>query len=88
MPILRLTKKAIDDLPKEEKERSYWDDQLAGFALKVTPAGKKVFFVVYRMGGRGARQRKYTIGTYGKITPVHAREQAIRVPDAANAAVR
>jgi hypothetical protein len=25
----------------------YWDDALAGFGLKVTPKGRKVFFVLY-----------------------------------------
>ena len=79
MPTTRLTKKAIDDLPTADQERSYWDDEVPGFAIKVTPAGKKVFFIKYRMGGRGSRQRKYTIGTYGQITLAQARDEARRV---------
>jgi integrase len=79
MPAMRLTKKAIDDLSIGAQERSYWDDEVPGFAIKVTPAGKKVFFIKYRMGGRGSRQRKYTIGTYGQITLVQARDEARRI---------
>jgi integrase len=78
MPMLSLNKTNIERLTPQATEQSYWDPGLPGFALKVTPAGKKVFFIKYRMGGRGSRQRKLTIGPFGNITPQRAREVAMR----------
>jgi integrase len=47
--------------------------------VKVTPAGRKVFIVLYRAGGAGSRLRKYTIGTYGRVTLHQARVAAQKV---------
>lgn len=79
MPSVKLTKSVIDELPTPSKETVYWDDGLPGFGVKVTPAGRKVFIALYRMGGAGARVRKYTIGPYGRITLQLARAAAQRV---------
>ncbi len=49
---------------------------LPGFGVKVTPKGRKVFLVMYRVAGAGSRLRKYTIGPYGRITLAMARAQA------------
>ena len=76
MPRRRLTKTVIDGLQAGPKDYICWDTELRGFGCKVTPAGKKVFIVQYRMGGRGSRVRKFTIGAYGPVTPQKAREQA------------
>jgi hypothetical protein len=51
----------------------------AGFGVKVTPKGRKVFIVLSRTGGAGSRLRKYTIGPYGRITPAMARAQAQKI---------
>ena len=72
----KLTKTVIDGLQAELKDLICWDTELRGFGCKVTPAGKKVFLVQYRIGGRGSRVRKFTIGPYGPVTPQKAREQA------------
>ena len=72
----RLTKTVIDGLQAGPKDFICWDTELRGFGCKVTPAGKKVFIVQYRIGGRGSRVRKFTIGAYGPVTPQKAREQA------------
>ena len=72
----RLTKTVIDGLQAGPKDFICWDTELRGFGCKVTPAGKKVFIVQYRIGGRGSRVRKFTIGAYGPVTPHKAREQA------------
>ena len=53
-----------------------WDDRLSGFGLKVTPVGSKVFVYQYRMGGRGSKVRRYTIGKHGKLTADGARKKA------------
>jgi hypothetical protein len=46
---------------------------LPGFGIKVTPKGRMVFLVMYRLAGAGSRLRKYTIGPYGRVTLPMAR---------------
>lgn len=79
MPRAKLTKSVIDDLPTPAKEVVYWDTACPGFGVKVTPAGRKVFVVLYRTGGAGSRLRKYTIGPYGRVTLHQARVSAQKV---------
>jgi hypothetical protein len=74
-----MTKSAIDGLPVVEKDMVYWDQGLPGFGVKVTPQGRKVFIVMYRVGGAGSRLRKYTVGPYGRITLAMARAQAQKI---------
>ena len=62
-----MTKSAIDGFAVAERDTVYWDQGLPGFGVKVTPRGRKVFIVMYRLGGAGSRLRKYTIGPYGRI---------------------
>ncbi len=76
---LKLTKNVIDPLPSTAKEIIWWDTDLKGFGLKVTPAGRKVFLVQYRPAGDRRNPRKYTIGEYGQVTPHQARVEAQRV---------
>jgi integrase len=79
MPRLKLTKSAIDALPKPAKDVVYWDSGLSGFGVKLTPKGRKVFIVLYRTAGAGSRLRKYTIGPYGRVTLHQARVAAQKV---------
>jgi len=79
IPRIHMTKSAIDGLPVTERDTVYWDQNLPGFGLKVTPLGRKVFIVMYRVGGAGSRLRKYTIGPYGRVTLSMARAQAQKV---------
>jgi hypothetical protein len=74
-----MTKSAIDGLALAERDTVYWDQGLPGFGVKVTPSGRKVFIVMYRLGGAGSRLRKYTIGPYGRITLPMARAQAQKI---------
>ena len=74
---MKLTKRNIDALPKPDKRHYVYDDELSGFALSVLPTGRKTFVAHYRVGGgRTGRQRRVTIGIYGKITADEARTQA------------
>ena len=68
MPRIKLTQTAIDELPTPISDVVYWDAALPGFGVKVTPKGRKVFIVLYRVGGAGSKLRKYTIGPYGRVT--------------------
>src|ERR1700756_3816280 len=79
MPRIRLTKSAIDALPTPKCDLVYWDAGCAGFGVKVTPQGRKVFIVLYRTGGAGSRLRKYIIGPYGRVTLHQARVAAQKV---------
>jgi integrase len=79
IPRLHLTKSAIDSLPVLSKDTLYWDAGLPGFGVKVTPKGRKVFLVMYRLAGAGSRLRKYTIGPYGRVTLAMARAQAQKI---------
>jgi len=79
MPRIRLTKSAIDALPTSKSDIVYWDAGYAGFGVKVTPKGRKVFIVLYRTGGAASRLRKYTIGPYGRVTLHQARLAAQKV---------
>lgn len=77
---LRLSKRNIDALEATDKRVIYWDDDLAGFGLRVEPSGNKTFLVRYRPGGgRKAPKRFLTIGRYGKLTPDEGRSHARKV---------
>jgi len=78
MPRVKLTKTVIDALPTPPSDIVYWGAALPGFGVKVTPKGRKVFIVLYRTGGAGAKLRKYTIGPYGQVTLHQARTAAHR----------
>ena len=52
---------------------------MPGFGVKVTPRGRKVFLVMYRVAGAGSRLRKYTIGPYGRVTLPMAKAQAQKI---------
>src|SRR6201987_3262052 len=79
MPRIRLTKAAIDALPTCKSDVVYWDAGSPGFGVKVTPKGRKVFIVLYRTAGAGSKLRKYTIGSYGRVTLHQARVAAQKV---------
>jgi integrase len=77
---LRLNKRNIDGLESNTKRTIYWDDDLAGFGLRIEPSGIKTFLVRYRHGGgRNAPKRFFTIGRSGRLTPDQARSEARRV---------
>ena len=55
MPTIHMTKSAVDALKAASKDTVYWDAGLPGFGVKVTPRSRKVFVVLYRIGGTGSR---------------------------------
>lgn len=79
MATAKITKQTVDATHAGAKDKLVWDAKLPGFGLKVTPAGAKVFVYQYRLGGRGAKVRRYTIGKYGALTPDKARGEAERL---------
>jgi integrase len=79
MATARISKRAVDAARPASKDTYLWDDDLSGFGLKVTPTGRKVYLVQYRLGGRGGRTRRVTIGQHGELTPTSARIEAKRL---------
>lgn len=78
MPVL--TKRTVDAVLAGVAPLFIWDDQLAGFGLKVLPDGKRRYIVKYRVrGGRQARQRWFMLGAHGQITCEEARSQAKQI---------
>jgi integrase len=75
----KITKRTVDATKPGSRDEYLWDSELAGFGLKVTPAGKRVFLVQYRIGGRRSRTRRVTIGAHGVFTPDQARSEAERI---------
>ena len=74
-----ITKRAVDAAKARRTDSYLWDRELPGFGLKVTPAGRKVYLVQYRLGGRKGRTRRVTIGQHGELTPTLARAEAKRL---------
>lgn len=75
----KLTKRTVDALKSEERDRFVWDDDVKGLGLKITPAGRKVFIFQYRLGGRSGTTQRVKIGDYGAVTPEQARREANRL---------
>ena len=78
--LTKITKRAVDAAHANGVDQFLWDGgwdgAVKGFGLKVTPAGRKVYVMQYRMGGRGVKVKRYTIGNHGDFTPDQAREIA------------
>lgn len=79
MPTQKLTKRLIEGLEAEPKEKFYWDTEIKGFGVKVTPKGSKSFLVQYRPGGRGSPIRKIRVGSCGSVSLHKARTEAARI---------
>lgn len=69
----KLTKRYVDSIPDPTQETILWDDELAGFGLRVYPTGRKVFVVQYKLHGR---TRRKTLGKHGVVTADEARKDA------------
>ena len=75
---MKLTKKIVDDaqLPVGKDQIFYRDDQLKGFALRVTASGTKSFVVEKNIDNK---VRRITLGKYGALTVEQARKEAQKV---------
>ena len=74
MAKVRLNKRMVDAAAASDQDAFFWDSDLAGFGVKVTPLGLKVYVLQYRVGGGRGRSRRITIGRHGSPwTPDQAR---------------
>jgi integrase len=74
----KINKSVVNKVVAGTKDTFIWDTKVTGFGLKVTPAGKRVYILQYRLGRRKAPWR-YTIGNHGDLTPDEARIEAERL---------
>lgn len=71
---VRITKRIVDSLSADGTDRFLWDSDVIGFGLRISPVGKLVYVLQYRIEGR---QRRFKIGPHGSPwTPETARAQA------------
>jgi Arm DNA-binding domain len=72
---MKLTKRSIDDLkPLPSSDLYVWDDEVAGFGLRVKPSGVRSFIVQYRNSSGDSRRK--TLGKSGVLTADEARKLA------------
>jgi hypothetical protein len=76
----KITKRVVDAAAPTDRDRFVWDSDVKGFGLKTTPAGRRVYVLQYRTGGRGSKTKRLTIGAHGSPwTPETARSEAKRL---------
>ena len=73
MPSIKLTKTAVTAKP-ERRDYELRGTLTRGFLCKVTPAGRKVSMLTYRMPT--GERRKPSLGTFGQLTVDQARRLA------------
>ena len=71
---MQLTDLSVRHLKTEAKQRSYFDDTVQGFGVRVSPGGTKTFVLVY-----GPARERISIGRYGVISLADARAEAKRI---------
>ena len=74
MPTIKLTKRTVEAQALGKKDIILWDTDLKGFGCKVTPKGRRSYFLYYR--NDNGSQRRPAIGTHGKVTAEQARKIA------------
>ncbi len=70
----RLSKRIVDALAPAEKDFFVWDNDMAGFGVRVWPTGRKVYLIQYR--DSGGRTRRKGLGKHGIVTADEARSEA------------
>jgi integrase len=80
MAVTRITKRTVDSLRADSRDVFVWDEDIAGFGIKVTPSGRKTYVIQYRIPGLGRRgfAKRITLGEHGVLTPEEARQLARR----------
>jgi integrase len=74
---IKLTKAYIDKVrPPVGDYEHHWDATVKGYGLRVMPSGKRVFVAFGRIKGK---QVSVTLGPYGELTEIEAREKARKV---------
>lgn len=76
---VKITKAVVDDVWRKSRGRGkaalLYDTEIRGFGARAAATGVS-FFVEFRIGGRGGRNRRMTIGRLGELTVDEARKKA------------
>lgn len=76
----KIIKRTVDALIAASVDGFLWDKDLKGFGVRTLSSGGATYVLQYRMGGREAKTRRYTIGSHGSPwTPTTARIEAERL---------
>jgi len=80
---MKLTQKTVAalTLPEGKSEAIFFDDELAGFGVRIRAGGARVWIYQFKLG---SQHRRITLGALAALTPARARESAA----ALHAAVR
>ena len=71
---MKLTKLQVEKFSIPEAGQAlYWDDELRGFGVRVTPSGARSYIVQARVNGK---TRRITLGAHGRLTCDEARRKA------------
>ena len=73
----KLSPKVVEHLKASGPKRmDVWDTVLQCFGVRVSPGGRKTWFVIVRVDGR---QKRVSLGTYPAITLAEARAEARKI---------
>ena len=67
----KITVRSVESIQPGPKDIVLWDSELAGFCCKVTPTGRRTYFLYYRT--KDGTQRRPAIGQHSVIKPEAAR---------------
>ena len=70
---LRLSKREVDRLSVEGRDRVFWDSVMPGFGVRVYPTGRKIY-VAQANSPTGVR--RVSLGRHGTVTAGYARKRA------------
>ncbi len=69
-----LTQRAVEGAKPRAERYWIWDDQLRGFGCRITPAGRRTYYVKYRT--LTGTQRRMKLGDHGVLSLREAGDQA------------
>ncbi|HZZ21249.1 MAG TPA: site-specific integrase [Roseiarcus sp.] len=78
----KFTKTSIAKLLHAGEARIHWDDDLAGFGLRIYASGVAAYVVDFRLRGSRAK-RRIVLGKADELTPQMARERCLEIKAAA-----
>ena len=76
---VKLTKRVVEALSVEKKDRLFWDGYLTGFGVRVHATGRKVYVAQARPPGGGPK--RVSVGRHGEISAELARRTAADIID-------
>jgi integrase len=80
MPVLKLTRKNVQAITPSDKPVIYFDTDIKGFGLRVSPTGARSWILEYRpgAGGRAVAKKRIKLGVPAMMSPEEARDEASR----------